>query len=272
MEEHRHLPEVSRLSVVAACIMLAYALIPFVRVPQNQFSYQLPGILLEFNLSYATLVSFLVAAMAAAGTDWLVRAHPHLGSQRTVVHWFTPALTAWALSVPLGTLEMGLGWWAVFAFGSLLLVLVLIAEYIAVDAFDIRYALASVGLTAVTLALYLILAIAVRAAGLRLYVILLTLAPTVGLLSLRTLHLRLGGKWYIQWAIGIGLVIAQLAVGLHYWPLTPLKYGLFVTGTAYGLTSLAGAIEEKQIGRSLWLEPLTMTAIFWLLALLIRGQ
>jgi hypothetical protein len=271
MEEHRHLPEVSRLSVVAACIMLAYALIPFVRVPQNQFSFQLLGIRLDFELSYATLVSFLVAAMAAAGVDWMVRAHPHLGDQRTFVHWFTPALTAWALSVPLGTLELGLGWWAVFAFGSLLLVMVLIAEYIAVDTFDIRYALASIGLTAVTLALYLILAIAVRAAGLRLYVVLLTLVPTVGFLSLRTLHLRLGGKWYIEWAIGISLAIAQVVVGLHYWPLTPLEYGLFVTGAAYGLTSLAGAIEERQIGRALWLEPVTMTAVFWVLAVLFRG-
>jgi len=79
--------------------------------------------------------------------------------------------------------------------GGGLLAVILTAEYIAIDADDLRQPFAEAVLTAVSFAAYLLLAIALRAAETRLYLILPALAFTASVVSLRTWHLRLGGEW-----------------------------------------------------------------------------
>jgi hypothetical protein len=270
MDEHQNLPDLDRLSVLAATILLAYAVTPFIKLPDRSLALQLPGFLFELNLNFTALVSLLVAMLAAAGASWLMHGHPQVGEGSTFQHWLLPALTAWAIGVPLGTLALGPQWWAVFAFGGVLLMLVFVAEYIVVDINDARQAPATVGLTAVSFALYLILAITVRASGLRLYQVLPILVPTLALVSLRTLYLRLGGRWLWGWALAIALVVGQFAMGLHYWPASPLAFGLALIGPAYALTSIAGSIEEGRPWSTLWIEPGIMLVLFWGLGVLFR--
>ncbi len=270
MRTHQHLPDANRLSVVLATVLLAYAVTPFVSLPDRSIALQLPGFLFEVRLNFNTIVSILVAILAAAGTDWLIQSHPHMRDRARLPHWLIPALTAWVIGVPLTTLNVGLEWWVVFALGGLLFVLVLVAEYIVVDPNDIRHATSSIGLTAVSFSLYLVLAISVRAAGLRLYALVLGLAPAIFLVTMRSLFLRSGGRWYFSWPLGIALVVAQVAAGLHYWPLAPLQYGLVLLGLAYALTSLAGGIEEGRSWRTVWIEPAVMVVVLWGIALLVR--
>jgi hypothetical protein len=271
MEEHQNLPDTDRLSVLAAAILLAYALLPFFQLPERRLVIEITGVLFVFRLSFNTLAAVLGAALAAAGTDWLLRGHPSLGKQSTYQHWLLPALTAWVIGIPLRSLEVGLAWWVVFAFGGLLLVLVLLAEYIAVDLYDVNHAPATIGLTAVSFALFLILVIALTAAGTRLYVLLPAVMLSIFLVALRTLYLRLNGRWCLPWAVGIALVVGQVAAGLHYWPISPLRYGLLVLGLAYALTSVAGSLEEGRSGRGLWVEPVVMLTVLWGLALGTRA-
>jgi hypothetical protein len=270
VDEHQNLPDINRLSVLAATILLAYAFTPFIKLPERSLAVQLPGFLFELTLNFNTLVSVFVAILAASGTSWLLQGHPQLGEQHTYQHWLLPALTAWAIGVPLGTSAVGLQWWAVFAFGGVLLVLVFTAEYIVVDVSDARQAPATVGLTAVSFALYLTLAIALRAAGLRLYLVLPALLVTIGLVALRTLYLRLGGRWSWSWSIAIALVVGQVVLGLHYWPISPLSFGLAVVGPAFALTSLAGSVQDGRPWRTLWVEPGLMLALFCGLAFIFR--
>jgi len=269
MEVHRHLPDADRLSIVTVTVLIVYAATPFIRVPAREISLQLPGFLFELPLNFNSMVSFLVAILAAAGTDWVIQDHPHQEGKSRLPHWLLPALTAWAIGMPLTTLEVSPQWWAVFALGGLLFVLVLVAEYIVVDVNDLRHAPASVGLTAVAFALYLVLAISVRAAGLRLYMLLLALVPTVFLVVTRSLYLRSGGQWHAPWAFSIALVVGQVAIGLHYLPLTPLSFGLVLVGLALGLTTLAANIEEGLTLRRVWQEPAVMVVLIWGLALLV---
>ncbi len=271
MEEHNHLPDLNRLSVLVAVILLAYALIPFVNLPERGLSLQLPGFFIVFRLTFSALVSAIAAVLAATGTAWLFHDHPHFRDRRTRIFWLLPALIAWAVGTTLGTLAAGPEWWAVFALGAILLVLVLLAEYIVLDDYDIRHAQASIGLTAVSFGLYLILAIAARAAGLRLYEILAMLVPSMALLSLRTLFLRLNGHWCVAWAVGISLFVGQLVIGLHYFPTPPLRFALLLVGPAYAATSLAGGIEEGQPLRRVWLEPAIMLVALTGLAFIIHG-
>jgi hypothetical protein len=271
MEENEQLPDTNQLSVLTATIMLAYAVTPFIQAPERNLSLQLPGIFLSINLSFATITLLLAAALAGVGADWLAHSHPHFEEhRRDSRYWIEPALAAWVIGVPLSTLKVGLEWWAVFGLGGVLLVVVYVAEYIAIDPADNRHALASVALTAVAFALFLTLAIAIKAAGPRLYVILPALVVMIFLVVLRTLFLRLGGRWIWNWSIGIALVTAQLVIGLHYWPLSPLQFGLVLTGAVYAMTSLAGALEEGRNIRALWVEPILMMLVMWMIAFLMR--
>lgn len=269
-EERQSLPNMDRLSVLAASILLAYALLPFIRIPERSLVLSLLGAFFVFKVDFATLLAIISAVMAAAGTDWLLQDHPRLGGQPTFQHWLIPALTAWVIGVPLSSLSVNVQWWAVFAFGGLLLVLVLISEYIAVDPFDTRHGPASVGLTAVSYALFLILTITLAAAGSRLYLLLPALGLTIFLVTLRNLNLRLNGRWAWAWSVGVALIIGQAATALHYWPLSPLQFGLLILGIAYAMTSLAGSLEEGRSGRGLWLEPAAMLVVLWGLAIFLR--
>jgi hypothetical protein len=280
-EEHQHLPNMDRLSVLAASILLAYALLPFITIPERTLTLEILGAVFLFKVNFSTVIAIISGGLAAAGISWLLRDHPYLeraAGQRSgwfsrglFQHWLLPALTAWVIGVPLNSLAVGFQWWAVFGLGGLLLVLVLVAEYIAVDPYDTRHGPAAVGLTAVAYALFLILTIALVAAGTRLYILLPALTGAIFLVTLRNLYLRLGGRWCVSWAAGIAIVIGQVATALHYWPLSPLSFGLVILGLAYALASMAGSIEEGRPGRAVWVEPVIMLVVLWGLAALLRG-
>ncbi len=271
VEENQNLPEINRLSVLAAMIMLAYAFTPFVKIPEQNLQLQLPGFLFEMHLDFGSIISILVAVLAAAGASWLVSSHPRAAQseQSTLQHWILPALTAWVIGIPLDTLSVGAQWWAVFAFGGALLMLVFVAEYIVVDPSDTRQALATVGLTAVSFALFLTLTIALRASGMRLFLALPTMVLAILLVTVRTLYLHKGGQWTWAWPLGIAMFIGQIGLGLHYLPLTPLRFGLLLLGPAYALTSFAGGLETGRGWRRAMVEPALMLAAFWALAFII---
>lgn len=267
---HQNLPNINRLSVLISTILLAYAVTPLVNISEREIGIQLFGISFTYDVDLSLPVSLLVAVMAAVGTDWLLREHPNLENQSTVQHWMIPALTTLVIAIPLNTLKIGLEWWAVFAFGGMLLVSVLLAEYIVVDLSNELHAPATVGLTSVSFALYLVMAIAVRAADLRLYIMLPTVFAICFLVVLRTLYLRLGGKWRPGWAVGCALLVSQLAMGLHYLPASPVSFGLALLGAAYALTAFITAVEEQRPANRIWIEPAVMLVIFWAMALILR--
>jgi hypothetical protein len=269
MQISRPYPEGRRLSILVGTIMLAYAIIPFVNIPAGEWNITISGIIFNVPINFASLVSFVAAAMAVVGTDWLLQTHPKYKQRSRFIHLFLPGLTAWVIGVPLNQLSVGPGWWVVFALGGILLTLIFISEYISVDLQDIRTVPAAVGLTALSFALYMILLVALRGAGLRLYLELFAITPTVFLVVLRAMYLRLDGKWCWNWATGLALTIAQLGLGLHYLPISPLRYGLILTGSAYCLTSLALAFEEKKSGTGIWLDPAITGAVVLALAVFV---
>jgi hypothetical protein len=263
------MPDINRLSVLMSAILLAYALTPFMREATQTTEVRLPGI--------AAVVSLLAAGMAAVGMEWLLSDHPHRQAVASAVaskrgswrHGLIPALTAWGIGIPLNVPQVGPEWWIVFALGGLLLGIVFVAEYISVDFNDPRYALAMVTLIGVSFALFLVLAIALRTLGARLYLLAPALGLAAGLVALRTLYLRQNGRWCLAWAAGIAWVVVQAGVGLHYLDVAPLSFGLMLLGPAYALTSLASAVEDRRPWRVLWIEPMVMLAAFWLLAVVL---
>lgn len=263
MSDAHNLPDADRISVLAASILLAYALARFIDLPISEFSAQLPGVFLSFEINVRSIVTLLVAALTATGAHWLLHDHPARNGQTTVPHWLVPALTAWVIGVPLYQLPLGLEWLASVVIGGIVLMLVLIAEYITVDPNDERHAAATAGLTAVSFALYLILAITLRSGGLRLFLLIPALTLAAGLVCLRTMHLRLRGSWVIWPAVAVALIVAQLTAALHYWPISAVAFGLAVLGPTYALSSLIANLSEGEGLRQALAEPAIVLAVMW---------
>jgi hypothetical protein len=269
VERPRYLPDPDRLSIIAATILLAYASTNFINLPSRTFGLQLPSFYLAVNINVRTVIALIVAGLTATGADWLLNDHPALQGKRTFQHWLLPALTAWVIGIPLYLLPFGTQWLVAFALGGALLMLVLVAEYIAVDPEDNRYTIASAGLTAVSFAIFMVLAIALRSAGIRLFLTLPALTLASLLVVLRTLNLRLGGLWAIMLSLALALIIAQIAAGLHYLPLSPTKYGLALIGPAYALTTFIGNLVEGIPLRRAIIGPVLVLIIVWGAALWI---
>ncbi len=270
MASNRYFPDANRISVLTATVLLAFALTRLSLAPQYKLELQLPGVYLAFNLNLSTVTVILAAALTATGMDWLLRGHPSLGSGHPFEHWLLPMLTAFVLGVPLYLLPAGPLWWLGFAVGGLVLVLVFWAEYVVVEPADPSYPTATAVLTALSFALYLILAVALCYASARLFLLIPALLLAAFLVSLRTLHLRLNGRWEVAWAAGIALVNAQLAAGLHYWPLTPIRYGLLLLGPFYALTSLAASLGDGIPLRREVVEPSIMLGLVWGISVWVR--
>ena len=263
MLKPRYLPDPHRLSILAATILLAYALANFVQLPGRELALQLPGLYLSVQINIKTFVALLVAALTATGADWLLRDHPALEKRSTLEHSLLPALTAWVIGIPLFQMPLGPLWWVGFGVGGTLLILVLLAEYISVDPQDVRQPPAAAGLTALSFVLYLTLAVSLRFAGIRLFLIVPALTLALWLVSLRVLHLRLHGRWAPIHTGVVALLIGQMAAALYYWPLSPVSFGLVLLGPAYSLTSLIAGLEEGRSFRQAFVEPLVVLVLVW---------
>ena len=256
LQRSRHLPDMDRLSVLAAIISMAYILTRFVSFQDREFSAQLPGFYFSFLLDIHTVVAVLVAGLTAVGTDWLLHDHPARKGRRTLPFIILPGLTALVIGLPLNQLPYGISWWLGLLAGSSLLVLVWIGEYISIDSQDYLQPLAAAALTAVSFALYLVLVASLRSAGWRLFLFFPALTFGAVLVSLRSLHLRLQGDWLVYESLIIAFIVGQVSTPLYYWPLSPVSFGLLVLGLTYALNSLMIGLIEERPARQLLIEPI----------------
>jgi hypothetical protein len=259
-----------RIGVLTSTVLLALALARIIQAPEFNLELQLPGFFLSIPLDIPTIMSLLTAGLTATGMDWLLRGHASLNGRPTYQWWILPTLTTFVISISLSLLPDGTPWWIGFTVSGIFLIFAFIAEYIVVDPGAPYYTTSLAGLTAISYALFFILAVALRYGDLRLFFTLPALFLFAGFASLRILHLRLGGRWEYAWSLGIAFVCVQLAAGLHYWPLSPIQFGLMLIGPMYGLTNLAINLHEELPSRRAALDPAIATALCWGLAIVIR--
>ncbi|HTP02774.1 MAG TPA: hypothetical protein VMJ64_15470 [Anaerolineales bacterium] len=266
----RYFPDPNRIGVLVAAVLLTYALTRLVNAPGYTITIQLPSFYFSYPLTLGTAMTLMAAGLTASGMHWLLQGHPALQGRNTFEHLLLPALTAFILGVLLDNLPEGRVWWVAFVVGGGLLVSVFLAEYVVVDPGAPLYPLASAGLIALSYTLFLLFLIALRLAAVRLFLEMPAVFLAAALVTLRTLHLRLGGHWEFPWAIGIGLISAQLAASLHYWPLSALQVGLLVLGPLYALTALAYGLSQQVPVRSALTEPLLILGGLWIAAVFLR--
>lgn len=269
MQSRAIFPRTDRLSMVTASVIMGYSLLPFVKIPPRPVSFSVFGFLIGFNLNFATLISLITAAVAAAGMDWMLRDREDLQFRQVLPHLILPALTAGAIGIPLGVIAVSLDWWVILGLGSLLVLLVFVGEYVSVDDDHPYFPIAMMVLTALSFGLFLIAAIAVRAVNMRLFLTASILPLVYAFFGVRVLQLRMGGVWPLKWTLVIGLVIAQVTVGLYYWPLSPVRFGLLLLAPAYALVGIAASLENSSDFSDMDFEPLIVMGVLILLAIFV---
>ncbi|HMB22794.1 MAG: hypothetical protein ACM33V_10140 [Chloroflexota bacterium] len=270
MNERRYLPDSDQVGLLTSAVLLAFALTRLIQVPEFNLEIQLPGFFLLVPLNLAAAMGLLTAGLTATGMDWLLHGHPALHGRSTYQWWLLPMLTTFVIAVPLSILPGGVTWWIGFAIAGTFLFFVFVAEYVVVDPGAPYYAISMAALTAISYTLFFILAVALRYSDVRLYILLPALFIAAFLACLRILNLRLSDRWEYAWSIGIAFVCIQLASGLHYWPLSPIQFGLMLIGSLYGLTNLAINLGEDQPARRAVLEPALIIGLCWGLAVFIQ--
>lgn len=269
MNEQRYLPDADRVGMLTSTVLLAFALTHLIQAPEFNLEIQLPGFFFLLPLNLSTAMSVLTAGLTATGMDWLLRGHPSLGGRPTYQWWLLPTLTTFVIGVPLSILPSGAAWGVSFLIAGIFLFFVFVAEYIVVDPGAPYYAMSIAGLTAISYTLFFILSVALRYGTVRLYILVPALFLAAALASLRILHLR-SGRWEYAWSLGIAFVCVQIASGLHYWPLSPIQFGLMLIGLLYSLTSLAVNLGEDQPARRAVLEPAIIMGLCCGLAVIIQ--
>jgi hypothetical protein len=273
------MPDFEHASVLGASLMLAFVLGQFIDLPPRAVSFGFFDILVEFTFDTEFLLALMTAGLAIAGTAWLMGAHPSGKGARGAQHWALPGLTAWVLSVTISSIPAGTLWWVVLCAGTAFLVLVWIAEFITVNPGDENFRLAANGLTVLAFALYLVLTINLRAVGTRLIFLLPAVTLPVVVITTRYLFLKLQAQDLLDLenrnlsllAAGtIGITAGQFATAFHYFPVSPLSFGLALLSPIYAANVLFGNLVDARPAVRTVAEPLVLLAALWISAYLLR--
>jgi hypothetical protein len=277
MENRSHpFPDLNHLSLFISTILVAYTLTHFVSIPALEFDLSLLGIIFPVRINFTTLVAWLVAGLTASGTAWLLQDHPSHNTDKnpalsTAIHWLLPSLTALVLFSAINLLSYGAAWWVAALGSGLLLTLVLTAEYIVMDNTSRYYIPAEMGITGLSIVLFLILAISLHSTETRLFYRVPIICLAALLVYLRIQNLRKPGRWALIPGAVSFLVIGQIAAGLHYWPVGSVGFGLALTGSLLALVEIHDILpdgnQELQWTRLIW--PILILIMSWGLAIFL---
>jgi len=260
-----YLPSREKMSVFSAALVMTLLEGRLVHLPTLGWNFTFLGIKVGLRLSVPGVLALVIAALTAAGTDWVMSDHPSRRGRSTATHWILPALTIWVLEVLLQHLPLGWLWWVVLFVGIGLWFLVIVAEYIVIDSNDLRYPIASAGLNGLGFLIFFLMAVGVKAVPWRLFFAAPTFGITAGLVALRAFHLRFPERWLPIEATFIAAIAAQLAAAIYYLPLSSLAFGLVLVGTAYAATVYLGNVIEEQAFPQSVTEPAVVLALTLLL-------
>jgi len=179
-------------------------------------------------------------------------------------------LVTMVLFAAFGVLEgFGLLWWLGLAASAVVLLLVLIAEYVAVDPDDPSWDLAALGLTALAYALALVLFALLRSASARAVISATIAGLAAGGLALRLFALKavpVGRS--VLYAFIVGVISAEAIWALGYWRITASSAGLLAMIPFYLAVGLAQQHLAGQLSRRIWIEYAVIGALGLTIALI----
>lgn len=269
MSDNRPLPDIDRLSTLAALVLLIFGLARIIELPSLQYELGVFNILIPISINTRNIMLVLAALLSVVGADWLVQSHPQAPSgRRAIERWILPGLTALGIGSLLIRLSQGEAVWLGLLFTTLLLLAVFFAEYLTVDPTDPRRNLASAGLELLAYLLIFGTAFSFRVVDLRLVFLVPTATVASGAVAWRLFRLHFPDRRSLAHAAVAGWGFCQLAIGLHYWPMQPVRGSLFLLLFFYlEISFFNNVLEESHSNR--WLTELTVVATIGSTAILL---
>lgn len=263
-----------RLSVLIALILISLGLLPLIESPTSGIGASFFGTPLKLEFSATTVVALLAAALACAGIDTLLRAHPKVRRgevTRTLPYWIVPALTVVVASQILTSLNTPTTWVGVLLITGLLLWLECSAEYALIDPEGPAAGRARMFLNALAYILAALLfgliwnsrARSLLSASLMFIV---TFSLAVDLLW----QSRADGRRVVLLSVAVAIVMAEANWAINYWNTT-----VFVAAPAqlfifYALVGLTSQYLIDRLNRRVLIE--FAIVILAALVLLLRGR
>ena len=235
-------PNRDRVGSLTALILIAYALIRIVTLPTLGTDLAVLGLIVPLKIDVRVVMLTLSAALAATGALWVQQSHP-LARIRNPEYpvGLLPGLAALGMGAALNQLPVGSAWFIGLVFAGSLLIGVLYAEFVVFDERDPRARGAIVGLRTLGVVLVVGVAFAALAGGIRAVFSVPAIFAASSIVCWRSLKLEAVAGAILPYSIACGLIAAQIAWGLHYWPMRPMQVALIVGLTTYVAIGLLAA-------------------------------
>jgi hypothetical protein len=255
-------PGFNQISSLTALVLLSYGLIRMITLPSVETEFALLGLLIKIEFRTQSIMLILVAALAASGVDWLIRNHPYFkGNILILEHWVLPALAAVAIGVIVLQIPESPQLWLGLFLGALLLVGVLWAEFIVSFQRDPRYGTVTIALNGLAFLLLTGSYFAIYALQLRVVFAIPIILVLTSAVIWRLFRMGFPGDRVWPWGMMISIITAQVAVALHYWPISPLRTSLLLSFISYLMYQLIVSHLNGELNRSFVIENLFIGGI-----------
>lgn len=233
-----------RISVVVGLVLIGLVFSLIITLPTHTFGTQALGSPVAVAFSPRWLMAGLLSALAALGTDYVVRGHPNFDRCRehySFTFWILPALVTLvsALLVPLLAPNRTL-WLIALVLVGAILTLTLLAEHALIDPGGPGLMAAQLGLNFLAYVAALSLFTAVYAPKTRslLSGTAVTVLGTLLALAILPVNRRTRVR-AVLYAGVIGLLIGECTWALNYWGINGLTGGALLMLIFYALASLS---------------------------------
>jgi hypothetical protein len=268
-----HMPLYERVSVVVSLTLMGLVLYFVLEFPAQSVTFTLLATPLTLSSPQQWLMAILLAGLAMAGTDTVIRSQPNLPSRRLSYlssFWMLPGLLVVLATQTLGLAPTPIAWGIGLVGVGLFLWLTIIAEFrqILPDLTVYRWAYLWRQLIGYSLALALFVIIyQTRSRGALSATMIFLVSGMIALSLLRQSPETISKTWLF--AAIIGLILGQITWALNYWRASTLSVGLLLLLIFYVLTGLAQQqLLHRLSRRTVWefgtITVVTLLVIFYL--------
>lgn len=261
-----------RLSVLVALIVLSLSLLPLIESPATtDVGTSFLGTPLRLEFSTTTFVSLLAAALACAGLDTLLRAHPRVRRGEvtgTSPYWIVPALAVIVAAQLLSNMSEARTWIIGLAVTGALLWAAAVAEYAAIDPDGPTAGRARLFLNALAYVLAVLLfGLIWNTRARSLISATMTLLAATGLAFDRLWATRAAPGRVRLLSAAVGLVLAQSNWAINYWRTDVFTAAVSQLLVFYALVGLAHQYLIERLTRRVLIEfaAVLALALIWLL-------
>ncbi len=233
-----------RISVVTWVLVFGFALSLLLRVPTVVISFRALGSPTQVELTATILMAFVLALVASAGAEGLIRLHPKRQANRlglTWAYWALPAAISIVTVVLLPGVSTRLLQAVVILVAAVLLIIAYYSLYATVEPGQPGFRRARFWLDALAYGVALLLFLFVYEARTRSLLSGTLIAFTASLLAVELLRNSTHETRHVlMYSAVVGLLLGEMTWALNYWPLLPgLTGGLLLLLSFYLAVGIA---------------------------------